>query len=250
MRRLENRVKLFVCALALMLLSMPTLSKAQEDDKFSMSLSLNSDIFFGYYPFFAGSYALSETTSFTFYGILWSGGTGGGWGNWTEFGVGMNFSPSEGLNITPQFGLLNGNLTSGLGTPRFGEGFVPNLTVTYSKSSIEGELYSGYYVGLDNDNANTNNYLHYWLTGGYVINSWISAGLHFEHLRFMGGKNYPSEAAYDFYMVAGPYIKFAAPSGKSYAKFTGAMDFRSDEQRTKSAYAAESFFKLTVGMSL
>ena len=33
-------------------------AKAQEEDKFSMDVTLNSDIFFGFYPFFAGSYSI------------------------------------------------------------------------------------------------------------------------------------------------------------------------------------------------
>nr|WP_245531115.1 DUF6733 family protein [Belliella baltica] len=45
----------------------------EEDDKFSMTVTLNSDQFFGFYPFFSGSYNLNEKVDLTFYGILWSG---------------------------------------------------------------------------------------------------------------------------------------------------------------------------------
>ncbi len=219
------------------------------ESPFSMNVSLNSDIFFGFYPFFSGSYNFSETTAFTFYGILWSGGTAGAWGNWTEFGVGVNLSPMEGLNINPQIGLLNGSLTSGLGTPTLGEGFVPNLTVGLNLDKVEGEFYGGYYVGLDHGNEHTNNYLHYWLNGGYKFGRIVSAGLHLEHLRFTGGQNYGDDAAYDYYMALGPYIQFSSPDGNTFARFTTGSDLRDDEMRIKSEYGISSFYKLSVGYS-
>ncbi|MBX2963244.1 MAG: hypothetical protein KF687_12080 [Cyclobacteriaceae bacterium] len=226
-------------------------AQAQEDEsKFGLSVSLNSDIFFGFYPFFAGSYKLNEKAEFTFYGILWSGGTGAAWGNWTEFGGGINFLVSEGLNINPQIGLLNGSLTSGLGTPVLGEGIVPNLTIGADYSKFEGEIYFGYYLGLDHGNPNTNNFIHYWINGGTKLSSFFSAGLHFEHLRFAGGKDHASDAAYNYYASVGPYIQFANPNGKSFARFTTGWDLRSDEEVAKSGYEQPSFFKLSVGFSL
>ena len=222
---------------------------AEVESPFSMNVSLNSDIFFGFYPFFSGSYDLSETSAFTFYGILWSGGTGAAWGNWTEFGVGINLSPFEGLNINPQIGLLNGSLTSGLGTPSLGEGVVPNLTVGLDLDKVEGEFYSGYYMGFDQGNPNTNNYLHYWLNGGYKFGKVVSAGLHMEHLRFTGGNNYAEDSSYDYYVVVGPYLQFSSPQGNAFARFTGAGDMRNDENVTKSGYNASSFYKLSVGYS-
>ncbi|WP_291787682.1 DUF6733 family protein [Cecembia sp.] len=235
--------------LAILLFSFnPT--KAQEESKFSMDVTLNSDIFFGFYPFFAGSYSLSENTAFTFYGILWSGGAAGGsWGNWTEFGVGMNFDVADGININPQIGLLNGSLTSGLGTPVLGEGIVPNLTMGLDKASTEGEIYLGYYLGFDHGNPNTNNYLHYWVNYGYKFSPFFSAGLHLEQLRFTGGKNQPEDPAFDFYLALGPYIQFADPKGGAFARFTSGADLRSDDMLAKSGFRQPSFFKLTVGYS-
>lgn len=229
-----------------LLFAQPLLAQ-EEDSKFSMNVSLNSDIFFGYYPFFAGSYELSDKLDFTFYGILWSGGTGGGWGNWTEFGIGVALPVAEGITVSPQIGLLNGSLTSGLGTPTLGEGFVPNLTITTGLEKFQSEIYLGYYVGLDKGNDNTNNYLHYWINGGYIVNGFFSAGVHFEQLRFMGGNNYPDDAAYTYYATVGPYVQFADPNGGAFARFTTGFDLRSDEEVTKSAWEQDNFFKLTVG---
>lgn len=42
----------------------------EEETPFSFSVSLNSDQFFGFYPFFQGAYSMSDQMDFTFYGIL------------------------------------------------------------------------------------------------------------------------------------------------------------------------------------
>lgn len=246
--------KSFIVLLSLLVISLSAKAQdpvpaTEESNPFSMNVSLNSDIFFGFYPFFSGSYDLSESTAFTFYGILWSGGTGAAWGNWTEFGVGVSLSPMDGLNINPQIGILNGSLTSGLGTPTLGEGVVPNLTVGLDLPNIEGEFYGGYYAGLDHGNPNTNNYLHYWINGGYKFGKIVSAGLHLEHLRFTGGQNYEVDSSYDYYKAVGPYVQFSSPDGSTFARFTTGSDLRDDEMRIKSGYGISSFYKLSVGYS-
>lgn len=223
--------------------------RAQEEDKFSMSVSLNSDAFFGFYPFFAGSYAVSDGLDFTFYGILWSGGTGGAWGNWTEFGIGVGFSPTDALYINPQIGLLNGSLLSSgaTGNPEFAEGIVPNLTVLLDNGTIEGELYAGYYYGFNYGNPDlTNNYLHWWASSGYKISDFISFGAHFEQLQLAGGEGVDESA--NLYVTIAPYIKFADPNGGAFARFLGGPDLRSDDEVAKGG-VLNSFFKLSVGYS-
>ncbi|EOZ99122.1 hypothetical protein A33Q_0725 [Indibacter alkaliphilus LW1] len=251
MKRRFTKAGLITMLLAfVMIIVLPHESKAQDDDRFSMDVTLNSDIFFGFYPFFAGSYSLSEKSAFTFYGILWSGGAAGGsWGNWTEFGIGMDFTVAEGININPQIGLLSGSLTSGLGTPVLGEGIVPNLTIGIDKARTEGEIYFGYYSGFDHGNPNTNNYIHYWVNYGVKFSPFFSAGLHLEQLRFTGGMNQPEDPAYDFYLALGPYVQFADPNGGAFARFTSGADLRSDDMIAKSGWTQPSFFKLTVGYS-
>lgn len=83
-----------------------------EEDKFSMDIELISDQFWGFYPYFKGSYAINSKLDFTFYGVMWAAGEGSAWGNWTEFGVGMGFEPAKGIRITPQIGILGGSLLS------------------------------------------------------------------------------------------------------------------------------------------
>lgn len=222
--------------------------KAQEEaDKFSFDASFNSDQFFGFYPFFQGGYAVSDQVSFTFYSILWSGGTGSAWGNWTEFGVGVSFDAAEGLSINPQIGLLNGNLlaTGAVGTGLFAEGIVPNVTIGLDQEKLEGQIYAGYYAPLrdkvaDTEGAGTTlTFLHYWVNAGYKVSSLFSTGLHYEHLINTGGSNL--EESTDTYQWFGPYVQFAKPGGGPYIRFAGGTDFLEEN---------DSFFKLTAGFSL
>ncbi len=92
---------LCVCTLLILGFSNAVDAQTEDMDKFSFDVSLNSDQFFGFYPFFQGGYSVSDNVDFTFYGIFWSGGTGGAWGNWTEFGVGVNLAVADGLSINP-----------------------------------------------------------------------------------------------------------------------------------------------------
>ncbi|MDC1067586.1 hypothetical protein OAQ99_00350 [Candidatus Kapabacteria bacterium] len=244
--------KVCLTTLIVLLLSSQSLHSEEKvnDDKFDLNLTLNSDAFFGFYPFFAGSYELNDNIDFTFYGILWSGGTGENWGNWTEFGAGIGFNITESIYVNPQIGILNGSLTSGLGNTVLGEGIVPNLTVLVENGRTEGEIYAGYYYGFDHGNPVTNNYLHWWLSGGYDLGKIISIGAHFEHLRFTGGQNQPSNSAYDYYMAVGPYIKISSPNGGSFVKFIAASDLRPDDEIAKSGLNQPSFFKLIVGFGI
>jgi hypothetical protein len=165
-----DRLKRFSFAIicCLLLAAVPQEADAQEESKFSMNVTMNSDQFFGFYPFFSGGYSLTDKMDFTFYGILWSGGTGGGWGNWTEFGVGMSFQAGEAISITPQVGFLGGNLLSSAaaGTGIMGDGIVPNITIGLNDDQFEGEFYLGYYAPL-REEGSTLAYTHYWLNAGY-----------------------------------------------------------------------------------
>ncbi len=238
------RMGAFALLVVLFSLVLPASAFAQEEeDKFSMTVTLNSDQFFGFYPFFSGSYAVNDKFDFTFYGILWSGGTGSAWGNWTEFGAGLKFNVAEGVTIAPQIGLLGGSLLSSgaLGGGILGDGIVPNLTIALSREKTEGEFYLGYYTPLRDEapeEGSTLAYLHYWANFGYKFGSLVSAGLHFEHLMLAGGSNI--EESSDVYQWFGPYVQFADPKGRGWARFSSGTDF---------VEANDSFFKLTVGMN-
>lgn len=231
-----------VCLAFLFTLGLTSLS-AQTDDKFSFDLTLNSDQFFGFYPFFAGSYEVSDASAFTFYGILWSGGTGGGWGNWSEFGVGMNFTVTDGLDVNPQVGVLGGNLLSSgtAGQAVFGDGIVPNLTIGLDKESVEGEFYLGYYLPLRDlapANGSTLTYLHYWANFGVKASSFFSLGAHWEQLSNTARSDGGDTGS--VYQWIGPYVQFSAPSGKAFARIAAGGDL---------VEGNDSFFKITTGFS-
>lgn len=227
------------CAACLMTGLLATPAMSQGEDRFSFDVTLNSDQFFGFYPFFTGSYGVSEKVDFTFYGILWSGGTGGGWGNWTEFGVGIGLEPVEGLSVSPQIGILGGNLLSSgaVGPSVFGDGIVPNLTIGLNRLRTEGEIYAGYYTPLRTE-GNTLSYLHYWANFGVKANNFFSIGAHYEHLINTGGTEVLE--ALDVYQWLGPYVQFSKPNGGAFARLAFGTDL---------VEANDSFFKLTTGFS-
>ncbi|MFQ3596769.1 MAG: DUF6733 family protein [Chloroherpetonaceae bacterium] len=242
-----RRIVLILSAICLLLLSSitPTL-RAQSgdtgDENFSMSISLTSDQFFGFAPMAAGTYKVGKTIDFSFYGIFWSGGTGGGWGNWTEFGAGLNFRPNDVLAINPQIGIVNGSLLSkGVGDSIgvFGEGLVPNLTVNLQTATLEGQIYAGYYFPIRDlapADGTTLSYLHYWTNFGVKLGKFFSFGAHYEHLINTGGSNV--EKSEDVYQWLGPYVQFTEKTGKVYLRFAGGTDFTEGN---------DSFFKMTVG---
>lgn len=245
---MKNKLQIKLASLVLTLLGLLSYSQqnvalAQGEKEFSFSTTMNSDQFFGFYPTVAGSYGFSDKASLTFYGILWSGGTGGGWGNWTEFGLGANFTAAEGLDINPQIGILGGNLlSSGTAGPAiFGDGIVPNLTINLDRAKTEGQLYFGYYAPLRDEaptSGTTLSYIHYWLSLGYKASDVFSLGAHFEHLVNSGGSNVSSST--DVYQWFGPYVQFADPDGGPFVRFSFGTDF---------VEGNDSFFKLSTGFS-
>lgn len=242
-------MKKMIIGLLLMQLSIGTSGlSAQElseekENKFSMDVSLNSDVFFGFYPFASGTYGLNDQLDLSFYGILWSGGTGSGWGNWTEFGLGINYKAMEGLDIRPQIGFTGGNLLSSAaaGPATAGDGIVPNLTIALDQSKVEGELYAGFYLPLTDKAAadgTTWSFIHYWANLGYKFTDVLSIGGHYEHLILSGGSNV--EEASDMYQWLGAYVQFADPKGGSFMRFYSGADL---------VEGNDSFFKLSVGYS-
>ncbi len=246
MKTASRTLTLFLTAICLLLLtsnpsSLHAQSSSGSDENFAMSISLTSDQFFGFAPMAAGTYKLGNTLDLSFYGIFWSGGTGGGWGNWTEFGVGLNFRASDILSINPQIGIVNGSLLSSgaAGEGVLGDGLVPNLTVNLQSPTLEGQIYAGYYLPLRDlapDNGTTLSYLHYWVNSGIKLGKFFSFGAHYEHLINTGGSNV--EKSEDVYQWLGPYVQFIEKSGKMYLRFAGGTDFTKDN---------DSFFKMTVG---
>ena len=227
-------------ALSVSALQAATVAQAQDDDALSGFVSFNSDAFFGVNPFAGVTYDTGDL-DLTFYGIYWGAGTGQDWGNWTEFGAGVGFEAMDGnLYINPQLGFTSGNLlSSGTAEPGIvGDGFVPNLTMTYGSDDWEGQLYAGWYLPLreeEPEGGTTLEYVHYWLNGGKKFGQYFSVGAHFEELRLSGGSNVSSQ---DGYQWLGPYFQVA---NDTYGmRFSFGADLTSDN----SSFSASDFYKL------
>lgn len=220
---------------------------AQDDERLSVNVSINHDAFFGTNPFLGATYKMDSGNDLTFYGIMWGTGTGSAWGQWTEFGVGMGFTALDGaLYINPQLGFTSGSLlSSGAESDGIiGDGIVPNLTMTLDNGPWEGQLYFGWYKDLRDKapaNGTTNEYIHYWLNGGYKINKYFSAGLHFEELFLSGGSNV---SRMDGYRWVGPYFQVA--KGNAGMRFSFGTDTTSDS----SSFSHNDFYKLQFFLSL
>ena len=213
----------------------------EEDDKLSVSVSLNHDAFFGTNPFLGATYDMEGDYDLTFYGIQWGAGSGSEWGQWTEFGFGMGWEALDGdLYINPQIGFTMGSLLSSgaQGEGVVGDGIVPNLTMVYDTEEYEGQLYIGYYRELQDtapDGGTTLRYLHYWINGGKKINNNMSAGLHFEELRLTGGSDVSSQ---DGYQWIGPYFQIS--KGNAGMRFSFGADITDDED----SFSGSDFYKL------
>lgn len=237
--------KLFIFPLALVLgLTILSISKAtaqEEKSKLSFGLSLNTDAFFGVNPMLTGAYAFNDKTAFTFYGIQWGAGTAQAWGNWTEFGAGLNFTAGT-FSINPQLGFTMGNLLSSgvAGRPVAGDGIVPNLTINHSSDKYEGQLYVGYYGALRDVATPKNNYLHYWLNAGVKASSWLSVGAHYETLDFTGGTSATgaSVEGSTVYTWLGPYVQFS--KGNAGLRFAGGANL--EDGTTGPDFYKMSFF--------
>ena len=216
---------------------------SQNGDKLDFTVTVNSDQYFGFYPYFSGIYSISETTSFTFYGILWSAGTGRNWGNWTEFGVGLDISVADGILINPSIGFVNGSLlsSSGAGPAVIGEGIVPTIVAGLDKKKVEGEFYMGYYTPIRDEapvGGSTGSYFHYWTNFGVKASNFFSFGIHYEQLIKSAGSNI--DHSEKIYQWLGPYVQFSDPKDRALLRFAGGGDLIEGN---------DSFFKLTTGFN-
>lgn len=222
-------------------------ANAQESET-TFSLGLTSDQFFGVAPSVAMEYKLSEKVGASVYGIFWGAGTGSAWGNWTEFGGGVNLYLAEGITLNPNIGFTFGNLLSKGGADGqlggiAGDGIVPNLFFNVDLPKFESEIYAGYYAPLRNEapeDGSTLAYLHYWANAGYKVSDSFSFGAHFEHLKRtkddVGGKS-------DYFQWLGPYVQFNAGKFGSFVRLSAGPEIKNDQQ------PKDSFYKLSTGFS-
>lgn len=217
-----------------------------EDSGLSIDLTVTSDTFFGVVPAAFASYTINEMVDFTAYGLFWGAGTGLNWGNWTEFGFGLNFKPTPYIDINPQVGFLGGSLLSSaaLGPGVLGDGWVPNVTANLDTDQWEGEIYFGAYLPIRNPTfpvpgVGTLSFLHYWANFGYKANDVVSFGGHFEQLT--GGAN---ATAATIYTWVGPYIQLRNEDKGLFFRVAGGWDASG-----WAANSSDTFYKMTVGLS-
>lgn len=237
-----------MCALSVVVLSFST--NAQ-----TFTVSMNQDVFFGFYPSVNGSAPLSKDIDLAFYGTFWttpSFGSGGGGSLWTEFGAGATFKFMDGkLGVTPQVGITNGRLQSGAGRGVLLDGVVPSLTVNLNTESLEGQLYAGYYMGARERSASKNSFLHYWVTPGYKFSSVVSAGAHFEQLNATNVPTTGESNSGNFYTWYGPYVQFTAKGGYSIRLLAGWATYGSENAKEATLvgnFEKGDFYKMVVAI--
>jgi hypothetical protein len=219
------------------------------EDKLSVGISLNHDAFFGFNPSLAFAYEMNPKTALTFYGIQWGAGTASAWGNWTEFGFGVNFKTGI-FDINPQLGFTMGSLLSSGAAQRgvVGDGIVPNLTVNMENDKFIGQLYSGYYAAFRNETKPgeyTNNYMHYWVNAGVKATPWFAVGAHFENLYLASGKlntNGNGDGGdltkLDGFNWIGPFMQVS--KGDAGMRFS----FGADLTKKETSFSMNDFYKL------
>lgn len=244
MKRIKTIKKLTAFAA---LIAIVCTANAQESET-TFSLGLTSDQFFGVAPSVAMEYKLSEKVGASVYGIFWGAGTAGAWGNWTEFGGGVNLYLTEGVTFNPNLGFTFGNLLSKGGADGqldgiAGDGIVPNFFFNVDIPKFESEIYAGYYAPLRNEapeDGSTLAYLHYWANAGYKVSDAFSFGAHFEHLKRtkddIQGKS-------DYFQWLGPYVQFNAGKFGSFVRLSAGPEIKNDQQ------PKDSFYKLSTGFS-
>ena len=244
MKRNKTTKRLLTLTASFALLS----TVAAQESEATFSIGLTSDQFFGVAPNVALEYKLSEKVGASVYGIFWGAGTGGAWGNWTEFGGGLNLYLAEGVTLNPNLGFTFGNLLSKGGADGqlggiAGDGIVPILFLNVDIPKFESEIYAGYYAPLRNEapeDGSTLAYLHYWANAGYKVSDAFSLGAHFEHLKRtkddVGGKS-------DYFQWLGPYVQFNASKFGSFVRLSAGAEIKNDQQ------PKDSFYKLSTGFS-
>jgi hypothetical protein len=244
-----NRSVVLFCLL--LTVGQVSFSQEKKEEKLSVGISLNHDAFFGFNPMLTATYPVSKSADLTFYGIQWGAGTASSWGNWTEFGLGVNFKAGK-FAINPQLGFTMGSLlSSGAAQPGvIGDGIVPNLTVNFDDSKFLGQFYSGYYAALQNKTAiagqSTNNYMHYWINAGVKATPWLAIGAHFENLYLSGGKTFGggTVARTEGYQWIGPFVQVS--KGAAGMRFSFGADI-ADEAKS---FSKNDFYKLAFFVNL
>lgn len=227
-------------------------------DETSISLVLNQDPIFGFYPSAYGTLPINEKQSFTFYGIFWT--TGGfdegkeGLSLVGEFGVGINFSLfDDQLNINPSIGIGNGRYQSGANRTVVLDNFVLNLLFDFNKEDFNTNGGIIYWLAGRREGYPQINMYNYFLSAGYSFSRNFETGIYFEDMvtrEKVIEKDEIITKSYTSYLWLGPYIKFKVSSGAFLSAYLGVdlADYTNsipdDNKRIK------DFYKLSLGFEL
>ena len=228
--------------LLLVLSGMPAFLFGQEDaPPSSITLVLNQDNAFGFYPAVFGNIGVTAHSGVTFYGIFWTnasfGSPAAGADLWTETGVGWNWSVlNNRLLLNPSLGVTNGKLLSGGAQGVIADGIVPGFTGFYLDDRFEVELFGAYYKALRREGPITSDYALYWIYPGVRFSKSFSAGFHaesFQLTRTDGGD--PST----LYAWVGAYVKATV-------KETYSLRFSAGKNFTENSDYAPEYYKLNL----
>jgi hypothetical protein len=219
-------------------------TQSSEGDKFSVTLWLTQDNFFGFYPEVRGTYLLSPDVAVAFRGAYFTDIRGAsdeagspGKNPMTQLDAGFKLWGLERrLAVTAMVGAVHGQVLSsgklsseGRGTAF--EGVVPSLRVEYTGSALEGgglvEWYKSIRSEIGNvpgsDTGGTRDFLHWWVYGGYRATPITSVGVHYEQLLTTRDSAFPG-AQRDYYRWLGGYAELKLPR-LTLLRFTAGKDF-------------------------
>lgn len=246
-------MKKLYCILSLVALSYHAISQAESDSDIRSSrfgVTLIQENAFGFYPVIYGSFGLSSSLDFTYYGVMWTNPSFGlpqttySSDLWMENGFGIGFNAFNGsMYINPALGFTHGKFLSGGDESVAFEGLVPSLSLYINPGKMDTEIYFSLYQHLRDEvsdpvNRSTADVLFYWVTPGFWVHNKVSIGIHFENLSLKFGEG-DFESSYQW---LGPYIKFRA-FGKHDFRFMAGPNLK------EGVYARE-FYKLSTNISL
>ncbi len=224
-------MKLFykIFTLILFLVLQVNIIFSEENYNDNLTFSVSQDPVFGFYPSLYGSLEINKTTSFTFYGILWTSPLTGnpkyiGADLMTEIGVGVAFSLLDNsLTINPSIGVGNGLYQSNANRPLFADNIVPSLALSYKTGDLLMNVNTVYWKSYRNHGTNTSDMFEYNLISEYPIFRSFSMGLFLDHL-ITTEKTDSTSRNYTTYFWIGPSFKFQIRNASMW--FATGMDFK------------------------
>lgn len=227
----------------LVLSGLPAMLVGQDDSTppSSITLVLNQDNAFGFYPAVFGNIGVADNSGATFYGIFWTnasyGSPAAGTDLWTEVGLGWSWNTLEGrLILNPSLGITNGKLLSGGAQGVIADGIVPGFTSFYLDNRFEVELFGAYYKALRREGPVTSDYALYWIYPGVRFSKTFSAGFHAESFQLTRTDAGDPSAQYTW---VGVYVK-------AMIKETYSLRFSAGKNFTENSGYAPEYYKLNL----